>query len=115
MMRKRIAAAFAAAALLMVGTAEAGTKEKENDVVFADRNSQRGPDYIEVFKKEGTSGKNYLYTVTQVITPGGMYCTIVTFSSETAGSATCLARSEVANPDVFRPLKPELFPDVNPR
>lgn len=113
-MRKKIAAAFAAATLLTVGTAAAGTREKENDVVFADRNSQRGPDYVEVFKKEGTSGKNYLYTVTQIVTPGGMYCTVITFSSETAGTATCLNRSEVANPDAFRPLKPELFPDVKP-
>ena len=113
-MKRKIAAAFAAAALLTVGTAEAGTKEKENDVVFADRNSQRGPDYIEVFKKEGTSGKNYLYTVTQIVTPGGMYCTIVTFASETAGDATCLSRDQVSNPEVFRQLKPELFPDVKP-
>lgn len=108
-------AASAAAALLTVGTAYEADEQKQNNVVFADRNSQRGPDYVEVFKKEGTNGKNYLYTVTQIVTPGGMYCTVITFSSETAGTATCLSRAEVGNPDAFRPLNSELFPDVKPR
>lgn len=113
-MYKKIGLIFLVAVLLMTGTAWAAEKEKENDVVFADRNSQRGPDYIEVYKKEGNGDKNYLYTITQVQTPGGEYCTIITFASETSGSATCRPRSEVANPDVYRELKPNLFPDRKP-
>ncbi len=95
--------------------AGAGEKEKKNDVVFHDQDSQTGPDYIEVFKKEGTKGKNYLYTVTQIVTPGGEYCTIITFASETAGTSTCRKRSDIENPDAFRQLKPDLFPDRGPK
>lgn len=109
-MRKRILAAFAAASLLMVGTAYAGDAEKKNDVVFRDRHADgRGPDYIEVFKKEGTNGKNYLYTVTQIRTEGGLFCTVITFSSETAGTATCL--TSIPNPEAFRPLDPARYAD----
>lgn len=115
-MRRRVIFGIVLSLLtIFVGTAWAGEAEKLNDVVFHDRDSQRGPDYIEVFKKESTSGKNYMYTVTQIVTPGGEYCTVIAFASESAGTATCRQRSEVANPDVYRQLKPELFPDNKPR
>lgn len=53
--------------------------------------------------------------VAQVVTSGGMYCTIVTFASETAGSAACLAREDVPNPGAFIVLDPNRYPDGAPR
>lgn len=104
-----------ALASFFVGQAWAADEQKRNDVVFSDRNSQRGPDYVEVFKKEGTSGKNYLYTLSWFIDPGsGEYCTSVTFASETAGWGKCLPRDQVDHPERYRPLDPNMFPDRKP-
>ncbi len=98
------------------GVAFAGDTEKKNDVVLRDRHPNGSPaDYVEVFKKEGTNGKNYLYTVTNVVTAGGMYCTVITFASETAGSATCLTRAETPNPEAFIVLDATRYPDGPPR
>lgn len=110
---KVFACVAALAILLGTGTAIAGDKEKENDIVWHDRNSKTGPDYYEFFKKEGTNSKNYLYTITQVRTTGGLYCTIVTVASETGVQATCLP--EVPNPQAFREMDPNAFKDVAPR
>lgn len=112
-MRYRTRALLAAVActLLLTGTGTAvadDAAQRSNDIVFNDRPSGRGPDYYEVFKQEGRGHKNYLYTVTQVETPGGLFCTVITFASETAGSATCLP--SVANPGVFRKLDPATYP-----
>lgn len=113
--RRFVAVVLACLATFWTGVAFAGDAEKRNDVVLHDRNSNGPADYVEVFKKEGTNGKNYLYTITQVVTSGGMYCTVVTFASETAGSATCVTRDQVSNPSAFIVLDPARYPDGPPR
>lgn len=62
-MKKRIVAGILASGLVVgTGVAFAGETEKKNDVILRDRRTNAAPDYIEVFKKEGTNGKNYLYS-----------------------------------------------------
>lgn len=106
--RSLLTAAIATSLVLGGSAAWAGEKEKRNDVVFHDQSYVAGvPDYIEVFKQEGTQGKNYLYTLTFVRLPSGQYCSVITFASETAGTMACA--DQVPNPEVFRPLDPSKF------
>lgn len=109
---RRFLTATVAVTVLGIGTAWAGDAQKKNDVILHESTSH-GPEYIEIFKKEGTNGKNYLYTVSQVRTSGGLFCTVITFASESAGTSTCL--TSVPNPDAFIPLDPDAHPDVAPR
>lgn len=104
-----------ALASFFAGQAWADEVNKRNDVVFNDRPTGRGPDYIEVYKKEGKGDKNYLYTLTQVVTPGGPFCTVVTGDSERTIAITCAPREDVAHPELYRELNPGLFPDAAPR
>ncbi len=97
---------------LFVGVAWADEANKRNDIVFNDRPSGRGPDYVEVFKKEGKGDKNYMYTITYVITPSGLYCTVFSYASETQGWGHCQTSEQVTgDKSIFRELRPDAFPD----
>lgn len=105
------ACSLLAAAVLAGGVAYASDTEKANDVVLRDRPSSGPPQYLEFFKKEGTNGKNYLYTLTQIATPGGNYCTVVTGDSERTIAISCSPAADVAHPEMFLPADPARFKD----
>lgn len=109
---KTAAVLLAAAVIVGSGTAWADSKSdrRSNDVVFHDTAMRGGvPDYVEVYKQEGNGDKNYLYTVTQVISPAGQFCTVFTFASEASGFGSCVGREAVEFPERFRPLDPSQF------
>lgn len=104
-----------AAVTLAGGVAYASDANKLNDVVLRDTPSSGPPQYMEFFKKEGTNGKNYLYTMTQIATPGGNYCTVIVGDSERTIAISCSPAADVAHPEMFLPADPARFRDGNLR
>lgn len=110
--RKRLAVCVLLSVLTFAGgIAYASDAEKVNDIVLRDRPANGPAQYLEFYKKEGNGDKNYLYTLTQVATPGGNYCTVVTGDSEKTIAISCSPAADVAHPEMFLPADPARFRD----